>query len=271
MSVTYGFYNSKDKDRLYDAEDMSKIFDGLITDGVYATVGDRFTVRPGTDDNTVIIGSGRAWFNHTWTYNDADLSIDLGKPNAIYSQWDAIVLDIHNAPEYRLNDIVVVSGTPSSVPEKPTMYHSDVYNQYPLCYIYRYPGISTIRASDITMVVGTDECPYSESMLTDTKNIAPVENNDKATRDYLAGEYILWHDELCKLTVAIPEGTTLRLYPEEGYNLKHTTMSEELYTTFVFDGVPRKNSNNPVTSDGIYKALGRVLQRRLVYHLPVLD
>ena len=34
MSVTYGFYNSLNGDRRYDANQMSAIFDGLIIDGV---------------------------------------------------------------------------------------------------------------------------------------------------------------------------------------------------------------------------------------------
>ena len=39
MSVTYGFYNSINGDRKYNALEMSSIFDGIIVDGVYMSIG----------------------------------------------------------------------------------------------------------------------------------------------------------------------------------------------------------------------------------------
>lgn len=70
MSVSYGFYNSMNGDRKYDATQMSSIFDGIINDGIYETIGDRFVVRTSGGMN-VVVGTGRAWFNHTWTLNDS--------------------------------------------------------------------------------------------------------------------------------------------------------------------------------------------------------
>lgn len=70
MSVTYGFYNSKNKDRRYDAIQMSSIFDGIIRDGILQHVGTAMMVKESTG-MMVNVGIGRAWFNHTWTLNDA--------------------------------------------------------------------------------------------------------------------------------------------------------------------------------------------------------
>ena len=41
MSLTGGFFNSKDHDRRYNAESISRLFDGIIEDGVYETYGDK--------------------------------------------------------------------------------------------------------------------------------------------------------------------------------------------------------------------------------------
>ena len=38
MSFKYGFYNSVNGDRRYDAVDFGRIFDGVINDGVFGTV-----------------------------------------------------------------------------------------------------------------------------------------------------------------------------------------------------------------------------------------
>ena len=39
MAVTYGFYNSVSGDRKYDARQIASIFDGVILDGVYQSIG----------------------------------------------------------------------------------------------------------------------------------------------------------------------------------------------------------------------------------------
>ena len=135
------------------------------------------------------------------------------------------------------------------------MIHTVELNQYPLCYIYRTPKNEFITQSDITMVVGTDECPYSESMLTDTKNIAQVEQNPVASQSYAYGEYMLWNDELYVATQFINQGDTIIPYPDDNYNVMRTTIANELYNKLVFDNTPTEGSDHAVTSDGIYQAI----------------
>lgn len=66
MSVTFGFYNSKEGDRRYDAIQMSSIFDGIIQDGILQHVGTAMVVKE-SEAMIINVGVGRAWFNHTWT------------------------------------------------------------------------------------------------------------------------------------------------------------------------------------------------------------
>ena len=82
MTVSYGFYNSVNGDRKYDAIQMSSIFDGVIGDGVYETIGDAMMVKA-VSGNQVTVGTGRAWFNHTWTLNDALLPITMNSSDVI--------------------------------------------------------------------------------------------------------------------------------------------------------------------------------------------
>lgn len=257
MAFTFGFYNSSNHDRMYDAEEFSRIFDGLITDGVYATVGNRFVVRAANEDNTIIIGSGRAWFNHSWSYNDTDMQMTGPASHALFNRWDAIVLDVNSEIAYRTNSIIWLTGDATSTPAKPTMIHTDKHNQYPLAYIYRPANNNAIPAVNITSCVGLDECPYTQGLVTDTKNIAPVENNDYASRAYNIGEYILWKNEFYKVTTAIAKNARIIPKPTSGYNITRSTMAEELYKTFTLDTVPTSGHyTNVVSSDGIYKALG---------------
>lgn len=90
MSVTYGFYNSKNKDRRYDAIQMSSIFDGIIRDGILQHVGTAMMVKESTG-MMVNVGIGRAWFNHTWTLNDALLPLTVPQSEVILNRIDAVI------------------------------------------------------------------------------------------------------------------------------------------------------------------------------------
>lgn len=170
MSFSFGFYNSLNHDRLYDATQMSKIFDGIINDGVYATVGDQFIVKASENENEVIVSSGRAWFNHTWNYNDADLLVTAPEPDLLMARYDALVLDINENEAYRTNSITWVSGTPSlSNPTKPTLISELEHHQYALCYVYRTANTATIKQEDIENVIGTSETPFVTGII-DTIN-----------------------------------------------------------------------------------------------------
>jgi hypothetical protein len=159
MSLTYGFYNSLNGDRKYDAVQMSSIFDGIINDGVFATIGSAMKV---TADSglTVKVGTGRAWFNHTWTLNDAIFPITVEESELLLDRIDAVVLEINSNEDVRANSLKIVKGVPASSPANPGMANDDVVHQYPLCYIYRKAASTEITQADITNVVGTTECPF---------------------------------------------------------------------------------------------------------------
>lgn len=159
MAVTYGFYNSFNEDRKYNAEQLSQIFDGIIHDGVYQTVGDAFVVKPATGSN-VTVGTGRAWFNSTWTLNDTILPLTLEKSDVVLNRWDAVVLEVNKNVSLRENKIRVIEGEPGSDPKKPTMVKNVDRFQYPLAYIYRRAGSTGVNKADITNAVGTSETPF---------------------------------------------------------------------------------------------------------------
>lgn len=160
MAFTYGFYNSKNMDRVYNAIQMSQIFDGLISDGIYATFGQAMIVSESTKVGKVIIGSGRAWFNHTWSYNDSPLEFSVPQSNLLLKRIDALVLDINSNDDYRENKFLWVLGEASDNPERPTLINVTDHHQYPLCYVLRNPDTEKVNQADITNMVGRSECPF---------------------------------------------------------------------------------------------------------------
>jgi hypothetical protein len=159
MAVTYGFYNSVAGDRTYNAEQFSAIFDGIITDGVFEAIGDGLVVTDGSGMN-VIVGEGKAWFNHTWTVNDAALTLLLADSDLVLSRIDAVVLEVNASNAVRANTIKVLTGTPASSPVEPTLTNTSEIHQHPLAYIAVGAGVSEILPANITDLIGTYLCPF---------------------------------------------------------------------------------------------------------------
>ena len=164
MALTCGFFNSVDGDRKYDATQFASLFDGVITDGVVAAVGDFFATTPG-GGMVVNVGSGRAWFNRTWTYSDAKIPLTLDASDLLYDRIDAVVLEIDTSVMVRDNSIKVLKGTPAQTPQKPTLTNSGDIHQYALAYVRVKASSIEIGAGDITINVGQADCPFVTSIV----------------------------------------------------------------------------------------------------------
>ena len=167
MTVSSGFFNSVNHDRLYDAEQLSSIFDGVIVDGVYENVGEAFNVTAYPDAyNTVLVGTGRAWFDHTWTLNDSRFSITLDPPNEMLGRIDAIVIDVNKERDTRKNSIIYLKGDEATPDFPPTLINTENHHQYPIAYITRHAEQNgPIKQSDIEITVGTGACPIATGVL----------------------------------------------------------------------------------------------------------
>lgn len=125
MSLTFGFYNAVNGDRTYDALDMSRFLDGLVCDGIYEHVGKKFEVKAKSGMD-ITVGTGRAWFQHTWTHLSAEsastpdvgmtLTVTTGGASA---RTDCVVLEVNTTNETsangtppRSNRIYILQNTP---------------------------------------------------------------------------------------------------------------------------------------------------------------
>ena len=186
MSVSSGFFNSLNGDRKYNAAQMSAIFDGLIIDGVFASIGTAFAVKA-AGGLTVNVGIGKAWFDHTWTVNDSILPMTAPEAEVLLDRIDAVVLEVNRTESVRENTIKFIKGNPSSAPSRPTLTNEGNVHQYPLCYIYRKYGTAVINQADITPMVGTESTPFVTGIL------------QTISLDELLGK---WQDELDRFTDA---------------------------------------------------------------------
>ena len=159
MSLTGGFFNSKDHDRRYNAETISRIFDGIIEDGVYETYGERFIVNASSGMD-ISVGSGRAWFDHCWIHNDTKYRITIDSSEVVLDRIDTIVIDVDHSTSVRAVSFKVVRGFPASSPVAAELINEEDHKQHPICRILVKAGATEITDANITNLVGTSECPF---------------------------------------------------------------------------------------------------------------
>lgn len=149
MAITYGFFNSLNGDRVYNADQMSEYFKGLISDGVYENVGGALQVMASsTPDMNVNVQTGRAIINSKWLENDAVLIVPITAAHVTLNRWTAVV--IHLDMSARTISIITKDGTPASNPTKPAMTNGATVKELCLAYVYVAAGVTSITQANIT-------------------------------------------------------------------------------------------------------------------------
>ena len=246
MSVTYGFYNSLNGDRKYNAKQISELFDGLIRDGVFMSIGDALAVSAG-GGMSVIVGTGRAWFNHTWTYNDAPLILQVDPSEIALNRIDSVVLEVNSNDDVRANTIKIVKGVPSSEPVATELVRNEFVNQYPLAYIYVSAGVTEITSANIENKIGSSDCPFVTGILETVDIDTLLTQWDAEFHDWIQQlEEVLDENTAGNLLNLINANTgaieahkndyaTPHIYEDEGTNPDYTGVK---YRLVMIDGKP---------------------------------
>ena len=180
MSFTSGFFNALNHDRRYNALTVSSMFDGVMHDGIFSTIGECLRVKTLTgSDMRVYVGTGRAWFDHTWSLNDSKYVITIPAAHPLLPRIDAIVLEVNHEENVRANSIKHIQGAGAQSPARPALKKTEYVTQYPLAYIRVEPKVTAISQSKITNMVGTSATPFATAIL------------DHITTDQLIEQW--WH------------------------------------------------------------------------------
>lgn len=149
MAVTCGFFNSKNGDRKYNAEQMSMYFDKLITSGVFPNPSTQLQVMESTG-MTVNVLPGRGIINCRWINNDANYPLTIDASDVSLDRIDAVIMKLDLTEDVRDIHLEVKKGTPSSNPFAPEMTRSEYVQEYCLATIRIRRLADTISQSDIT-------------------------------------------------------------------------------------------------------------------------
>lgn len=151
MAITYGFFNAIKQsdgtyDRTYNADQMSTYFEGLVSDGVYESVGDAMQVVA-SSGMQIQVKSGRMLINSKWVKNDAAYPITINAAHVTLNRYTAIVVRLDLSA--RTISIVAKDGDNATDPTKPTMTNSQTVKEMCLAYIYVGRGVTAISQANI--------------------------------------------------------------------------------------------------------------------------
>ena len=148
MAITYGFFNSVEGDRKYNADQMSEYFDGLISNGIYEDVGGALQVKAIAGGGMAVnVETGRGIINCKWINNSSVLTLDITAAHVTLNRYTAIVMRLDNVN--RLMEITTKDGTAASTPVKPAMQNDATMTELCLAYIYIAASATSISQADI--------------------------------------------------------------------------------------------------------------------------
>lgn len=165
MAITFGFFNSVNDDRLYNAETFNTYFEGLISqNGVYENVDDGLAVAAGSDGLTVTVGAGKAIVNSHWVRLTATETITLATAHNLFSRYDMITLRWNAAT--RDVTLQAVTGTPASTPVRPTPTVNDTTVEIALAYVLVPANATSLTTANIyDQRANTAVCGYITGLI----------------------------------------------------------------------------------------------------------
>lgn len=163
MTVTSGFFNSVNGDRLYNADQMNMAYKRIVSNGVIPNPSTALQVRA-FDGMTVTIEEGSGIFGDKWAESDGMDTLTLTAAHATLNRIDLIVMRCDT--EARLVKLAVKTGSPASTPVAPALERSNTVKEYALASIYVAAKATVIMNDNITDTRSNpDLCGYTTSLV----------------------------------------------------------------------------------------------------------
>lgn len=122
--IKCGFYNSKNGDRKYNAEDMTQPYKRLVSDGVYAMPAGQLKVTA-AGGMKIQVSAGAAKVGSRWLESDAIETFTLDPSDVALNQIYAVVIRDDNSENVRKISIALKKGSLASNPIAPEVERSE--------------------------------------------------------------------------------------------------------------------------------------------------
>mgnify|MGYP001269108137 CR=1 FL=1 len=179
--IRSGFFNSINKDRLYNANGFAEYFATFIGNGVFPSPSNNLQIVA-NNDMTVTIKAGKAWINGYIVFNDDDYILNIEPADGVLNRIDRIVARYDTVDrEIRLE---VKQGAYSSSPVAPILQRDADAYELALADILVGNGVISITQANITdLRLNNELCGIVHGTV------------DQVDTTTLFNQYLTWLDE----------------------------------------------------------------------------
>ena len=145
MAFSSGFFNSKNLDRTYTAENFNDYLSSIICNGILDTYGQMFKLTAASSGLKVNLGTGKAWINGHYFINDARYSIDLSSyQDESLPRYVGIALYLDTTEAVRSVTLKLFPGTPAESPQLPSIPQDEDHVRLLMYAVRLNPGAESL-------------------------------------------------------------------------------------------------------------------------------
>lgn len=164
MAMKSGFFNSKNGDRKYNAEDIGRYFEHILSSGLFKNITDCMKVSAAGGMN-LNVAPGAGLINCRWFKQETPEMLTIGTANAALPRFDSVVVRLDTSDNVRAISLDVVQGTPASSPAEMPPVRTENIHEFILALVYVPAGATSIEPGFITDVRDNEwYCGYVRSM-----------------------------------------------------------------------------------------------------------
>ena len=149
MAFSSGFFNSKNLDRTYTAENFCDYLGSIICNGIQDNYGDCFKLTAASNGLSVTVGRGKAWIDGHYFVNDARYSIDLSDyMDESLPRYVGIAIYLDTTESVRSVSLRLFPGTPAESPQLPSIPQDEDHVRLFLYAVRLNPGATSLTEHD---------------------------------------------------------------------------------------------------------------------------
>lgn len=147
MAFSFGFFNAKNLDRTYTAENFCDYLGSIICNGIQDNYGQCFKLT--ANKLKLTIGSGKAWIDGHYFLSDTPYTFDLSSyVNESLGRYLSVGICCNTGENYRKIEFEILAGTPATSPSIPRFKDTETKTYLTLCAIRIDAGATEIKVTD---------------------------------------------------------------------------------------------------------------------------
>ena len=165
MALESGFFNSVNGDRKYNAEDIGRYFENILSNGIFKRIENCMKVSAGSG-MSLTVAAGGGLINCHWFRAKSAETVTIQTAHAVLPRFDTIVARLDTSDGVRSIRLEVVSGSPAESPAAPDPVRTDTTHDLTLALVYVPAGADEITDANLTDVRDNEwYCGYVQSLV----------------------------------------------------------------------------------------------------------